>query len=485
MKSIDAFPFGSATALAAALRDREVSAVELLREYLARVDKFNPRLNALIVDDRERALRDAQAADAALARGEVLGPLHGVPMTVKESFDLQGHPTTQGYVPAKDNMATQDAVAVQRLKAAGAVVFGKTNVPLFLGDFQSYNEIYGTTNNPWDLTRGPGGSSGGGAAALAAGLTSLEFGSDIGGSIRNPAAYCGVYGHKPTWTVVPKRGHHLPRVPIAEVDLSVIGPLARSARDLQVALDVTAGPDELTRAGVRYDFPPPPQSLKGLRVGVWLDEPLAPVARSVDTAIRSVVAMLRAEGAVVDEAARPEFDARAAHEVYNTLLFANMGARRADFEQLCAQAAALSPSDDSDKANSARAMVPMFKTVYDAANRREQLRWAWHAFFQKYDVMITPVTATPAFRHDHNEPPAARTMNVDGRDVPYFSQLFWAGLATCSFLPATAVPVGVSEEGLPIGAQLIGAEMRDRTTLWLAARIEEMRGGFVPPAAFR
>lgn len=478
-------PFDSATALAAAVRQREVSAVELLQAFTERVDKYNPQLNAVVVHDREQAMRDAQAADAALARGDAVGPLHGVPMTVKESFDLKGHPTTQGFVPARNNLAAEDAVAVKRLKAAGAVVFGKTNVPLFLGDFQSYNEIYGATNNPWDLTRGPGGSSGGAAAALAAGLTPLEFGSDIGGSIRNPAAYCGVYGHKPTWSVVPKRGHHLARTPVADVDLSVIGPLARSARDLQLALDVTAGPDELTRAGVRYDFPAPPVSLKGLRVGVWVDEPLAPVDAGITDAIRALAAMLPAEGAVVDFAARPDFVPAAAAQVYDTLLFANMGARRADFDQLRAQAAALDPADDSERARTLRGMVVPYKTVYDAANMREQLRWAWHAFFKRHDVLITPVTATPAFPHDHSEPPASRTMKVNGQDAPYFSQLFWAGLATCSFLPATAVPIGMGGEGLPLGAQLVGAEMHDRTTLWLAQRIEEMRGPFVPPAAFR
>jgi amidase len=257
--NISAFPFGSATALAGALRQGRVSSVELLKAYLERVDRNNLKLNALVVDDRDAALQRARAADRALAKGESWGPLHGLPMTVKESFDLQGRPTTWGHLPRKGHAAGADALAVQRLKAAGAVIFGKSNVPLNLADFQSYNAVYGTTNNPWDPARGPGGSSGGSAAMVAAGLTGLEFGSDIGGSIRNPAAYCGVYGHKPTWCIIPKRGHSLADAPGAEADLSVVGPLARGAADLALALKVTAGPDELTSRGLHYRLPAPPK----------------------------------------------------------------------------------------------------------------------------------------------------------------------------------------------------------------------------------
>ncbi len=245
--ALDAFPFGSASALCRALRARKVSSVELLKAYLERVDRLNPRINAIVVDDRERALAQARAADRALARGKAIGPLHGLPMTVKEAFDLEGHPTTHGYPPMRDNLAAQDALAVQRLKAAGAVVFGKSNVPLFNADLQSYNEIYGMTSNPWDTARGPGGSSGGSAAAVAAGLTGLEFGSDIGGSIRNPAAFCGVYGHKSTWGIVPKRGHHLSRVPIAEA-----GPVGdRTARALGAGPRAGAGRNDRSRPAHR------------------------------------------------------------------------------------------------------------------------------------------------------------------------------------------------------------------------------------------
>ena len=204
-------PFATAIELAAAIRNKEASSLELTDMYIERVERYDGQTNAVVVHDFERGREAAKAADSALAKGESAGPLHGVPMTVKEAFNVTGLPTTWGIPELRDNIASEDADYVQRLKGAGAVIFGKTNVPLNLGDFQSFNDIYGTTNNPWDLTRTPGGSSGGSSAALAAGLTALEAGSDIGGSIRNPAHYCGVYGHKPTWGIVSDEGHALPR----------------------------------------------------------------------------------------------------------------------------------------------------------------------------------------------------------------------------------------------------------------------------------
>ena len=211
--------FKPAVELAQLTRDRQIGCLELLDDCLEHVDQFNPRINAIVVPDLERARHRARQADTALARGEVWGPLHGVPMTCKESFDVAGLPTTFGSPLLKYNVASEDAVAIQRLKAAGAVIFGKTNVPIWLADFQSYNVLYGTTNNPWDTGRTPGGSSGGSAAALASGMTALEIGSDMGGSIRNPAHFCGVFGHKPTWGLLPFRGHSLPGVR-RQLDLS-------------------------------------------------------------------------------------------------------------------------------------------------------------------------------------------------------------------------------------------------------------------------
>lgn len=483
--NLKAFPFGSATALAAAVRFGKVSSVELLKAYLDRVDRFNPALNALVVDDRKAAMNRARAADRALAKGEVWGPLHGLPITVKESFDLEGQPTTWGHVPRKTHVAATDALAVQRLKTAGAVVFGKSNVPLNLADFQSYNAVYGTSNNPWDLKRGPGGSSGGSAAMVAAGLSALEYGSDIGGSIRNPAAYCGVYGHKSTWCIVPKRGHSLAPKPGAEADLSVIGPLARSAADLSLALKLTLGADDLNARGMVYRLPAPPKSVSGLRIAVWLDEPtIAPVDDSVKQRIDAAARALAKTGARVDFKARPDFDPAHAHRVYHLLLQANMAARRADFADLMAERARLSDDDLGDHALALRASTASYKEVFDANQQREHLRWAWHEFFGKHDLLLMPITATAAFPHDQSEPLPARRMRINDADHPYFAQLFWAGLATAPFLPSTVAPVGLTAEGLPVGMQIVGPEFADLSTIWLAGELARLIGGFQPPPGY-
>jgi amidase len=478
---IPQFPFGSATALVRALRQRKVSSLDLLNAYLARIDRVNPAINAVVVQDRRAARAQARKADDEAARGVWRGPLHGLPMTVKEAFDLKGHPTTIGYPSMVGNLATQDAVAVQRLKAAGAIVFGKSNVPLNNGDIQTYNAVYGTTNNPWDLSRGAGGSSGGGAAAMAAGLAGLEYGSDIGGSIRNPAAYCGVYGHKSTWGIVPKRGHQLARAPVAEADLGVLGPLARSANDLKLAMQATIGPDLLTASGVRYVMPAAPKTLKGLRVAVWLDDALAPVDAAVQAPIAAAAEALRKAGAKLDFKARPRFDPQQAHHTYMVLLAAQAYTRRPDFAQLKALSEQLSPSDDSPMAMHLRLATQGFKQHFDAQQQRETLRWAWHDFFQIYDVLLAPSTTTAAFVHDHSEPIANRVLTVNGRDTDYFAQLFWAGLAVCPLLPATSAPVGLTPEGLPVGLQVIGPEMGDFKTIWVAGELERLLGGFQAP----
>ena len=482
--SVSAFPFGSAIQLARAVRTGAVSSVELLKAYLERVDRLNPALNAVVVDDRAQAMKHARVADRALAAGKPTGPLHGVPMTVKESFNIPGQQTTWGYPALKGNIATEDAVAVARLRSAGAIVFGKTNVPMALADLQSFNDVYGTTNNPWDLTRGPGGSSGGSAAALAAGLSGLEFGSDIGGSIRNPAAYCGVYGHKPTYGIIPKRGQTTSPELVTEGDISVIGPLARSAEDLALALKVTAGPDSLAAAGLKLALPAPPSSLKGLRIAVWLDQPdIAPVDAAVCAQIELAATALRKAGAKVSYTARPDFDIAMANDTYRQLLMGLMSVGRVDFDDMVARAESLK-GDGSEYAQSLRYSTARFNEFAVAMNRRDQLRWAWHAFFKDYDVVLAPVTMTTAFLHDHSEPMAARTVPVNGVDVAYFAQIFWAGLAITSYLPATVAPVGKAPSGLPVGMQIMGDAYKDRTTIWVAGELAKLIGGFTPPPGY-
>ncbi len=336
--------FLSATELAQGIAAGRFSSVEVLESYLARVDEYNPTLNALVVDARERGLQRAREADAATARGESWGPLHGVPMTVKESYNLAGYPTTWGNTDWTGNIPTEDAIAVAKLEGAGAIVFGKTNVPLRLADFQSYNDVYGTTGNPYDPERVPGGSSGGAAAALAAGLTGLEIGSDIGGSIRNPAHYCGVFGHKPTWNLLWMRGHSGPGDIRSAPDISVIGPLARSALDLETATRILAGPDSITARGYRLQLPELQNpSLEGLRVAVWADDAQCPVSATVRDRVGRVAQMFRDAGAFVDDDARPDFTADHAFAVYQNLLQATMATRLPldDYQGLQKRAAAL------------------------------------------------------------------------------------------------------------------------------------------------
>src|SRR5437899_1488527 len=294
-------PFRSARQLAADIKKKKIGCLELLDLYLARVEKYDGALNAVVVRDFERARTRARAADRALAKRDVWGPLHGVPMTIKESYDVAGLPTTWGVPAYKDRIATKNALAVDRLLGAGVVLFGKTNVPLYLGDWQSFNAIYGTTNNPWDVSRAPGGSSGGSAAALAAGLTGLEAGSDIGSSIRNPAHFCGVFGHKPTYGICPPRGHALPGR-VSATDISVIGPLARSAEDLDIALAAMAGPDDIEAAGVRLALPAPrKKTLREFKVAVMLDDPNAEVDRGVQDRIQALADFLARKKAKVSD----------------------------------------------------------------------------------------------------------------------------------------------------------------------------------------
>jgi amidase len=475
--------FASATELAAAIQRREVTAVELLNLYLARIDQYNETLNAIVVDIREQALEEAAAADEALANGTARGPFHGVPMTIKESYNLAGTPTTWGNPDWRDNIASEDAESVKKLKAAGAIVFGKTNVPLSLADFQSYNEVYGTTLNPYDHERIPGGSSGGSAAALAAGLTGLETGSDIGGSIRNPAHFCGVFGHKPTHNLLWIRGHAPPGDVRSKPDISVIGPLARSAHDLDTALRCMAGPDDIMARGYRLDLPElGAGGLAGLKVAVWSDDEMCGVDTEVRRRVEAVADACRDAGATVNDQARPSFTTRHSHEVYQNLLQATMAARMPDeaYESLKKYVSTLDPNDDSPAASVVRAQVASFKDWKHHNELRDHLRWAWHEFFGDHDILLTPMMPTAAFAHDHREF-GERTILVNNEERPYFEQVFWAGLTGVAYLPSTVIPTGLNDNGLPIGVQIVGPEYGDLVTIGVAEALEAQGFGFEPP----
>ncbi|MFJ3219465.1 amidase [Kitasatospora sp. NPDC086801] len=478
--------FQTAEELAAALRAGAVTSAELTDEAIARIERDDGAINAICVPDFDRARAAARAADQARARGEDR-PLLGIPVTVKESYDIAGLPTSWGMPPHRNFVPAEDAVQVSRLKAAGAVVLGKTNVPLGLQDVQTFNEIYGTTNNPWDHRRTSGGSSGGSAAALASGFGALSIGSDLAGSLRTPAHFCGVYAHKPTLGLAAGRGMVPPPGPVLPVehDLAVVGPMARTARDLTLLLDVMAGPDPLTH-GVAYHLTLPParhERLRDFRVLVLDEHPLIPTGSAVRAGVNRVADALVEGGARVERHSPLLPDLTEAAVLYTQFLFSGSVARFPveAHEQLQARAAGLSADDRSLDAARLRGMVLSHRDWIEANSRRELHRHGWRQFFAAFDVVVCPITPTPAFPHDHNPDLMKRRIDIDGVEYPYFDQLVWAGLATMPGLPATAIPAGRSPEGLPVGVQLIGPMFEDRTPLRLAELLEQKIGGFQAP----
>jgi amidase len=477
---------------------RETSARELCDAAIARIEAIDPKINAVVVRDFDRARAAADAADTALGRGE-RRPLLGLPMTVKEQFNIAGLPTTWGHPKFKDWRPEADALVVQRLKAAGAIILGKTNVPVDLGDWQSYNEVYGTTNNPWDPTRTPGGSSGGAAAALAAGFVPLELGSDIGGSLRCPAHFCGVFSHKPSLDLVPQRGAGPPQTPTipVRVDLAVTGPMARSAADLALELAVAAGPDELMDGiGYKLALPPPRhEKLADFRVLVIDRHPLCPTAASTSAALDGLADRLAKLGCAVLRASPKMPDLARTTRNYVELLAAFFSADLPSDNRLRIEAAAqaLSPDDLSITAARLRGLTMSHAAWIQTIRIRGGLRASWQALFEDVDVVLCPPMPTVAFPHDHSLPGGcplgsagdcamwARELDVDGRKVPYGNQLAWAAIATSNGLPATTMPIGRDDRGLPIGVQIIGGYLDDRSTIAFAGLVEREFGGFTPP----
>jgi len=478
--------FPTTRALVQALRSKKISALELVREACKRIEAHDRQLNAVPVRDFDRALAAAAVADAALARGGQ-GPLLGVPMTVKESFNVAGLPTTWGIPGAAGTPAQSDAVAVRRLKTAGAIILGKTNVPTNLGDLQSVNPRYGLTCNPWDPDRTPGGSSGGAAAALAAGYIPLELGSDLGGSLRFPAHCCGVFAHKPTYDLIPTRGHAPPGTPELSVspatDLAVVGPMARSAADLMLALDVLAGPDDVQAVGYTLSLAPPRHSRLNEFAILFLDEhPLLPLSSEVRGAMQRFADGLRHKGCTVASSSPLLPDLRAVADTFTRLLMSTIGVGLPDatYRGLSQRAAQL-PEDTTDPESlRLRSLVLSHREWVLADRRRAALSHQWNQLFRTWDVVICPVLPTTAFPHDSSEM-ERRRIDIDGRSVPYGAQGVWASLASVCGLPATVIPIGIGASGLPIGIQIIGPYLEDRSTLAFAELAERELGGFVPP----
>ena len=477
--------FAPAGELVAALRRRTVSSRELFEHTLARIEQVNPDLNAVVALDADRAGAAAEAADAATARGDTGGPLHGLPMTVKDVWETEGLVTTSGAPELRDHIPRADAVSVGRLKAAGAIIIGKTNTPLYAGDFQTFNDVYGRTNNPWDTSRTAGGSSGGAAAAVAAGLTSLELGSDIGGSIRNPAHFNGVYGLKPSWGIVPGRGH-IPGPPgsLVEADVGCYGPLARSPEDLELALGVLAGPlpEDATAWRLELDAGPPIGDLSSVRVASVFGEggDLLPVADEVRANLDAFAGRVADAGAEVTPVALPVPLADGLRS-WQELVLPIIGTGLADDEFEAFTGLEAIPGDDPALA-AGRAIAGRYRTWARANGLRQHQRAAWAGFFEHYDVVLAPVMPTAAFAHDTERPITDRNLDVDGALVPHLVAMAWCGAIGSVLLPVVTLPTGPTPGGLPVGVQVIGPFLSDLRLLRIAGLLDSAGGpGFAPP----
>lgn len=477
--------FRSAGELARAVAEREVSSVELLDHFLERGDRLDPRINAVVARDEPGARAAAEKADRAVAQGVPLGRLHGVPVTIKDSIEVAGIRTTGGSSRWGHHVSARDAEVVSRLKDEGAIVFGKSNLPADARDWQTYNEVYGTTNNPWDVTRVPGGSSGGSAAAVAAGLTGFEVGGDTAGSIRIPAHFCGVYGLRPSFGIVPRHGSvsgHAPGT-LAEFDMAVLGPLARKADDLDLALDVLAGASRDRAAAWRLELPPArAKTLREFRVAAWLDDPFCPVDGELITIMRAALDAVRDAGATVIERKGP-VDLEETLSLYNPLLMAQSGLIEPDksYDLLVEVAAA-----EGAAGGLASDLTVRFRDWHSLDERREHSRRRWAEFFDGVDVLICPVSPTAAFPHDQRPDPAwsVRTLQVDGAERPYREMLSWMAPSSLNHLPAAVAPIGTTRNGLPVGIQVIAPYLHDRTVVGFVRCLANVIGGFHRPPGF-
>ena len=435
------------------IRRGEISSRELTTHFIERIERLDDEINAVVTRDFETALAESDAADASQQKGQSLGVLHGVPVTVKDALQTKNLKSTGGATELRENIPSQDAAAVASIRREGAIVMGKTNLPRWSGDIQAYNDIFGTTNNPWDISRGPGGSSGGAAAAVAMGFTSFEIGTDIGGSIRFPAAFNGVWGHKPSFGVIPTTGY-LDHVEggLNEADINVFGPITRSIEDLKLLLTVMKrnSPPWVANLGAA------PTDLRDLKIGAWLDDEFCPVDIEVREQLEKVVDALEKDGVSVDRSAHPEIDPDEA---------AMLG--------LWLVQRAISQSTDSDG--------PGHRIWLDRHARREELRLKWAQFFNKYDAVIMPVCFVPPFEHQQQGDFGSRTLTCNGEERPYIDVVKWTTMVGMAYLPSTVPPIGLGLSGMPIGCQVVGPYGGDQLTIALAGRIGDLLGGYQPP----
>lgn len=487
--------FTPAHQLAQMIRDRAVSSVEVLDAHIAQIAKHNSKLNIVCTLDEERARQRAKLADEALTRGENWGILHGVPMTIKDAFETAGIRTTAGYKHLKNYIPQEDATAVQRLRAAGAIVMGKTNMATLTGDYQSTNNLFGRVNNPWNLDYTPGGSSGGSAAAIAAGLSPLDIGSDIAGSIRQPCHFCGVFGLKPSDRRVSTAGHipEVPGMPKCIRQMLVAGPIARSIEDLQLCFSLIAGADPR-----QPDIPPvpldapQPKHLQNLRIA-WTDElNLYPVAQIIKSTMQSVAQKLADAGTRIEQWV-PKFDFGSAWQVYYTVAAYNLVySFSLDFDYVRESIAflfreatqgnrALRQQSNVPKIGLSTFLNPDLRGYFKALTQRDRFITQMDRELEPWDVFLCPVAMTPAFTHR----PQGEAVVIDGKKVPYQMA---SGAYTKPFSltghPVVIVPVGYTPDKLPIGMQIVGKRWREMELLAIATEIYKVVGDFQHPSGY-
>ncbi len=483
----------SAKKLLQEMKSGNLTSRQLLDYYISRIESLNPAINSVVATDYSAARAKADAADQARADGKFWGPLHGLPITIKDTFEVVGMPCAAGAPALKNHLPDKNAVAVKNLEAAGAIIFGKTNVPLFASDIQSYNKVYGTTNNPWNSQNTPGGSSGGSAASLAAGFSSLELGSDIAGSIRIPAHFCGVYGHKPTHGIISLRGH-IPGPPgvLSETDLAVAGPMARTADDLQLLLDVVAGPSPLMQPGWQLKLPAAKKKkLSDFNVLLWMDDPLCPIDQRMAPIYKELKSTLEQNGVSVTSGSPLGMGLERFYPTYLNLLGGVMGASQSKYMRYGFGLAAplLRKLGKTIKApnlfeNFLEGVAQSHVNWARNNEKRNRIREKFCTVFEEFDVVLMPIAMTTSFKHIQHQDIFTRKIMVNGEQRNYADMFMWIAPATLMGLPATSAPIGITNDMMPVNLQILGAPYEDKTTIKFASLLEKVMGGFKTPPQY-
>ena len=475
----------SAERIVAKIKAREFSCQALLAYYEAQYLSHNDRINAIVATDFDTAKKRAIAADEALANNDDWGPLHGLPMTIKDCFEVVGMPTTAGNPIYKDHYPSNNAEAVLRLVNAGAIVFGKTNVPLNAADIQSYNTLYGTTNNPWDLSKTPGGSSGGAAAALVAGLTPIEIGSDIGGSIRTPSHWCGIFGHKPSHGIVPLKGH-IPDAPgtLAMPDLAVAGPMAKTPEDLAMLLDILTTPTEPVNEGWSLTLSPvSKKSLPDYKILAWFDDSAAPIDKEMRQRYQELIENLKSIGAQVDEGAPEKLELADFYAPYLKLLVGEVATSMSIQERI--KASFLAPllkvagrfvGFPTSFLNAITSIGQSHRDWKETNELRLQLAARLQSTFDEYDIILMPVVPTTAIPHNQKGDTPLRSITVNGQKRNYTELFPWISFASILGLPATSAPLAITEEGMPMNVQIVSRKFNDHECIQFATLMHALVG---------